>query len=300
MKIGRFLTHGSLLVGGLVAIASVAGLHTALSREDPGFGVTASTGGVLVPGLAAQDVFNLLVALPLLISCVWLWHRGSSLAALLVPGVLFYFVYTYAIYLVGAPFGPLFLVYAALVAASGLVVIGAMLRIEACAVTELVAPVVPARLVGGLLVTLGLLTVAQDSVGVLSTPSGVEPLARSVWTVDLALEAPAVFAGGVLLWRRSGLGYASALALLLQFGLTPLALAGVLAVEALVTGSTVRVGTSVGVLVFAIVCIAPIVWIALTMRRRSRSPSNGHVPSSTAEAAGLQLSVDAWQPNRTV
>jgi hypothetical protein len=83
---------------------------------------------------------------------------------------------------------------------------------------------VPARLLGGLLMGLALLTVAQDAnvdATVLGGGAQIEPLARRVWTVDLAVEVPAMLAGGVLLWRRQPLGYVAAAGLLFQYGLTP-------------------------------------------------------------------------------
>src|SRR5437870_1098197 len=98
------LLIASLLIGFLVLVASVLGLRAALSAADASsFGVTTSIGGVLVPGLAAHDAFNLLIALPVLIAVAVLTRRGSLLPLLLFPGVLFYLVYTYAIYLIGAP-----------------------------------------------------------------------------------------------------------------------------------------------------------------------------------------------------
>src|SRR6266508_1978212 len=154
----------SLLIGVLVVIASVAGLRDAWSATDASdFGVTTSIGGVLVPGFAAHDMFTLVIALPALIAVAVLSRRGSLLALLLFPGVLFYFVYTYAIYLVGARFGPNLLVYAALVALGGMAVVGTLASADGVQARDTLAPMLPARLIGGLLIGLGLVTVAQDA-----------------------------------------------------------------------------------------------------------------------------------------
>jgi hypothetical protein len=268
LPITRALTLGymaSLVVGSLVAVVSAVGLaFGALYSADPAtaLGITTSTAGVLVPGLRAYDAFNLVVCLPLLLTTLWLARRGSLLGLLLWPGVLYYLLYTYAIYLVGAPFGPLFLAYVALVALSAFTLIGVVASVDGEAIRQRVGAVVPARTVGGLLVVLALLTLAQDSIGVFASAfSGgtpIEPVARRVWTADLVVEVPAVLAGGVLLWRRAPLGYVAGAALLLQFGLTPVALGAVLALQPFFTGSPLDAGTIVGVLVFAAVCFAPI------------------------------------------
>jgi hypothetical protein len=58
----------------------------------------------------------------------------------------------------------------------------------------------------------------------------------------------------VLLWRRHPLGYVGAAGLLLQYGLTPLALAWSLVLQALVVGAALDWAVIVGVLVFALAC----------------------------------------------
>jgi hypothetical protein len=127
--------------------------------------------------------------------------------------------------------------------------------------------------VGGLLIGLALVTIAQDASGAISTAlvGGVptDPLARPVWAVDLSVEVPAVLLGGLLLWQRTPLGYATAAGLLLQYGLTPLALAFGLLLQALVTGSAVDWGAVVGVLMFAVVCFAPLTCFIRALRTGS-------------------------------
>ena len=98
-----------------------------------------------------------------------------------------------------------------------------------------------------------------------------------------------MIAGGLLLWRRRPLGYALSLALLLQYGLTPLALASVLAVQPLITGAPLQPATLIAVLLFAAVCFVPIGLIAWGMRvphpaliERSRAVTPRATPVSDA------------------
>jgi hypothetical protein len=225
-------------------------------------GPSVSASGILVPGFLGQDAFNLFIVTPLLACLLWLARRGSSVALLLWPGALYYVLYTFAIYQGGAPFSALFLCYVALAALSGFTTIALVGALAEPVLNEQLKPAVSARVVGGLLVALAIVTIGQDVTGVVasaSTAGGhVDLLARPVWSADLCIEVPAVLIGGVLLWRRHPLGYISAAGLLLQYGLTPLALAWSLALQALATRSTFDWTAMLGVLVFAAVCFAAI------------------------------------------
>src|SRR6202165_4412341 len=258
----------SLVVAFLIAVVSLTGLifgSAALYGVDPkvATGVTSSTAGLLVPGFLAQDVFNLVVALPILLGSLWLARRGSLIGLLLWPGTLFYLLYTYAHYLIGAPFNPMFLAYVALVALAAFTAIGLTASIDGEQVRRRFAGGVPARIVGGILVGLALLTVAQDgggSLSALASGTHVDPGAHSIWIVDLTVEVPAMLLGGVLLWRRQALGYVVAAGLLLQFGLTPLGLAAIMATHAVLTATRIESGTIAGVLVFSAIAFAPLVY----------------------------------------
>lgn len=258
----------SLVVAVLIAVVTLTGLifgSAALYGVDPkvASGVASSTAGLLVPGFLAQDVFNLVVALPVLLGSMWLARRASLIGLLLWPGTLFYLLYTYIHYLVGAPFNPLFLAYVALVASSAFTAIGLIASIDGEQVRHRFAGAVPARIVGGIIVGLALLTVGQDgggSLSALASGTHVDPGAHGIWIVDLTVEVPAMLLGGVLLWRRQALGYVVAAGLLLQFGLTPLGLAAIMATHAVLTATRLEAGTIAGVLVFSAVAFAPLVY----------------------------------------
>jgi hypothetical protein len=264
------------LVAALIAGVSAAGLTfgpATLYGADPtvAAGIAASTAGILVPGFFAHDLLNLTVALPLLLATLWLARRGSVVGLLLWPGVLFYALYTYAQYLVGAPFGPLFLVHVLLVVASAYTAIALLASIDAGAVRARLAGAVPARTAGALLMVLALLTLGQDAGGAIAAAleggGAVEPLARHVWTADLVLEVPAVLLGGMLLWRRRPLGYVAGAGLLFQFGLTPVVLAAVMALQPWLTGAPADARTIAGVLVFAAVPFAPLTYFVRAASR---------------------------------
>jgi hypothetical protein len=163
------ITLTSVVVALAQAATSVVGLMLGMAglygNPVMALGPLPSTTGVLVPGLLGYDAFNLVVAVPLLVGTVWAANRGNLVAQLLWPGVLYYALYTYAIYLIGAPFSLLFLLYALLVALSVFTTIALMITIASERVRERLAPAVPVRLVGGLLAVLALATIVQDASG---------------------------------------------------------------------------------------------------------------------------------------
>jgi hypothetical protein len=255
----------SLLVAGLMAGVSAAGLtlgFAGLYGADPrlALGATEAEAGLLVPGLLGQDAFNLVVGVPLLLGCLWLARRGSLVGLLFWPGALLYELYWYVLYLIGAPFSVLFLLYAAVVALSAYAIIALVSSIDGEQVRRRLAGFVPARALGGILVGLALLTLAQDASGALATAlagsAPTDPLARHVWIADLAVEVPAVLVGGVLLWRRRQLGYVAGAGLLLQYGLNPLGLEASTVLRAVLTTSPLDVATIVVLLTFSAVCFA--------------------------------------------
>jgi hypothetical protein len=257
--------RSSLVVAVLIAVVSATGLlfgSAELYGPDPkrAVGVTEAEAGLLVPGFLALDIYNLIVGLPILLTLLWLAYRGSLMGLLLWPGALFYTVYTYALYLVGAPFSALFLPYIALVAVSAATMIGIVASIDGEQVRQRLGSVIPARIIGALLIGLAILTLVQDASGAVVTAlagaAPLDPLARHVWIADLALEVPAMLLGGVLLWQHKRLGYVAGAGLLLQFGLTPTGLAVIIAFQPILTAAPLDVGIIVGLLIFSLVCFA--------------------------------------------
>jgi hypothetical protein len=256
----------SLLVALLTVVVSAAGLAwgTTLYGVDPNHAlrVSASTAGVLVPGFLVQDIFNLVVGVPILVGVLWLARRGSLIGLLLWPGALFCLAYTYLHDLVGAPFGALFLGYVAIVALSAYTTIGLVASIDSHTVQRRLTGAVPPRIVGGLLVGLALLTVGQDAGGVVATAlaggTPINPLARGVWVADLTLCVPTMLIVGGLLWRRAALGYVAAAGLLLSFGTTSIVIAAMLALQPALTGAPIEGTTVTGLLMFGAVSLAPL------------------------------------------
>ena len=211
----------------------------------------------------------------LLLGSLWLARRGSLIGLLFWPGVLFYALYWYVLYLTGAPFSVLFLVYVPLVTLSAFTTIGLVSSIDGEEVRRRLSEAVPARVIGTILVVLGLLTLAQDASGALITAlvedAPADPAARSVWIVDLALQAPTVIAGGVLLWHHQPLGYVAGAGLLLQYGLSAVGFVAGMVLESVLAGSPLDAATSIVLLAFGAVCCVPLAFFV----RGAIAPTDG-------------------------
>jgi hypothetical protein len=270
----------SLVVALLLAVVSTAGLmlgSAGLYGTDPklALSVTEAEAGLLVPGFLGQDAFNLVVGVPLLLGFLWLARRGSLIGLLLWPGVLFYVLYWYVLYLVGAPFSVLFLLYISLVTLSAYAMIGLVASIDGERVRQRLANVVPARVVGGILVGFAFLTLAQDASGAFITAlagsAPIAPVARHVWIADLTLQAPAVLVGGVLLWRRRPLGYVAGAGLLLQYGLSAVGFVASMALQAVLIASPLDMAASIVLLLFSVVCFASLAFFVRGAGRRQNA-----------------------------
>jgi hypothetical protein len=91
----------------------------------------------------------------------------------------------------------------------------------------------------------------------------------------LAGPVPVPLLGGLPLWRRTSLGYVTAAELLLQYRLTPFALAFCPLLLAMVAGTVVDWDTSAGVPAFAVVCSAPLLFSSAPPWRQTRAAAPG-------------------------
>ena len=183
------------------------------------------------------DVVNLVLVVPILLGSMRLARRGSLFGLLLWPGALFYALYAYVPYLVGAPFSGLFLVHAALVTLSAFTLIGILATADGRRVRQRLT-MAPARGIGAALVVIAIAAyagLAGTAITALGDPAG-EAATRPLAVADWALGTPVLLAGGLLLWRRVTLGYLTAPGLLLVSGLGGVAFAVAAVLDNLLSG----------------------------------------------------------------
>jgi len=204
----------------------------------------ASGGGVFIRGLyrdvpyfvtqaVAQDLVSLTIVLPVLIITAVLSFRGSLSARLVWLGVQIYLVYTYAIAAFEVRFNPLFLVYMALLGCSLYALIGGLATTNFPEIKACFEEKTPVKTVSIFLAAMALLfyflwlsEIVPALVSGNIPPSVLDngTPTNAVHVLDMAWILPALGLTAVSLWRKQGLGYTLAGALLAYVVLLVLAI----------------------------------------------------------------------------
>ena len=192
----------------------------------------------------AQDFANLITVGALLVLGL-LAARGSLRTHLAWLGVLGFSAYTYAIYAFTIHFGPLFLLYVAVLGLSLYTLVGGLLSIDPERVKASFGPSAPVRSTAALLIGVAaVFYLLWLSAIVPATLDGTTPKAlvdtglpaNAVHVLDLAIFLPGAVLAGALLWRRRALGYVLAplvLTMMALFGVTVVCINAVLAARGL-------------------------------------------------------------------
>lgn len=216
-------TRLSVATALLAAAGSVVGLlepELIYGRETP----------VLFSTAIAQDLANLFLVAPVMLVLTVRASRGSRRSWLCLIGFLAFTAYNYAIYAFSIHFGPLFLVWVAVLGLSIFAAAGSAAALyrqgtgKGSASPPMRLPAWFLIAVAGLFALLWLSEIVPDllagrpSTGATTWDIPTNP----VHVLDLALFLPAICATGVLLLRRHRIGYASAPGSLVFIGLTSL------------------------------------------------------------------------------
>jgi hypothetical protein len=162
-----------------------------------------------------SDVTTLGVAVPALIGGLAL-SRRSDAAMLIWLGVLDYLLYAYAYYLFGAQFNDWFLAYVAIVAASGVAIVFALIAIDAHRISRTVLPRRSDRWVAGYMIFVAAgLTLVYTLQSIAFIRSGTLPAIVTstqhptsvVFALDLTLLVPPLVIAATWLWHHRPWGY---------------------------------------------------------------------------------------------
>jgi hypothetical protein len=207
------------------ALLSAVGAVVGLLAPDTVYGDETT---VLQDAATAQDLVGLVVVAPLLVALAWAGSRGSVRSWLCLLGCLSFTAYNYAIYAFSVHFGPLFLVWVAVLGLSLFALIGGLAGLSPGVLDERFgrASVRPPGwflvAVGALFVLLWLREIVPDLVAGRPSTSAADwrVPTNPVHVLDLAFFLPSVVLSGVLLLRRHWFGYATAAGQLVFLGLT--------------------------------------------------------------------------------
>ncbi len=256
------------ILAALLAIAgSVVGLTVGsiiYTRLTPAF----------LPQALAQDVANLAVASPALLILAALALRGSLRAYLLWLGVLTFTVYNYIIYTYSLPFGPLYLVWIAVLGLCVFTLLGGVAVVDHVAVAAHFPNRRAVQVVAWAFVVVaiffGFLWLSEDVPALLSgsTPQSVVDMGaptNSVHVNDLAFFLPAVVVAGVALLKRKPLAFTLAPAFLVFLILTGIPIL-ITPIVQTVRGEMAGWGPVAPIGTLTVVLLGLLVWLLSTMR----------------------------------
>lgn len=166
----------------------------------------------------ATDWTTILIVFPVLIISMGLASRGYILGLLFWPSSLFYLVFVYLFYSIAVPFSWVFLLYITLTALSGYTIIGIIGLLDAEKIKKNYIEQIPPKFVGGILIIFGigfLLLDLSDIIEVLNQTTTIELDTYVPWIIDFTVGVPILLIGGILMWKKEGLGYVMSPGLLL-------------------------------------------------------------------------------------
>jgi hypothetical protein len=235
MKPSPYAIWLSFLTAVLAALEAIGGLFWQTEGEQFAFitvhGQTAQIYGrgvyafdtVFTAGIfKGTDVVTLAIFIPLLIISILLYHRGSLRGAFMLTGVLAFFLYNGLSMAFSAAYNNLFLLYAALLGCSLYAFILAFTSIDLGLLAGKVSGRLPHRGMAVFLFVAGLAPLALwlgDVLGALA--QGRVPVLLASYTtmftyaIDLGVIVPTVYLAGILLLRRTSLGYMLAFVMLM-------------------------------------------------------------------------------------
>lgn len=255
----------SAIIAILMTIASVSGLlfSSAIYPTDD-----------VLQTFFANDVVNLLIGLPILIGSMWLSWRGKLIGLLLWPGALLYVLYNYTAYLFGLPLNWTLIFYLLLVLLSAITVTRLIMSIDGGTVRGQLEGLVFEKLSGGFLFVFGVLFILR-AISIIADANAnqtvILPTEISVLIADMILSALWI-AGGVLLFKRSPLGYVSGLGLLFSAIILFVGLIVYLLLQPVLTDVPFVVSDVIVIIVMGLVCCIPFALFVRGVTSSEKSP----------------------------
>jgi hypothetical protein len=228
------------------------------------------------------DAVTLVITVPLLVIAFVIYRRGTLLGRLMLVSVLSWFLYNGASMSLGAAYNSLFLAYIVLFSASLFAFMMVFSSIDLPTLAACLSPNTP-RL--GLVIFLFIAGLAplglwlSDVIGSLVQGKAPELLATYTtpvtYTIDLGVIVPVVFIAGVLVLRRSSLGYLLALIMLVLLAMTGLAVIGQ-TVAQINTGIVFGPGTLIGMVGSWVILAVFAIWFAARLFRNLSNVAKGN------------------------
>lgn len=193
----------SFFIAALMALQAVLGLLLSKQYNDPAWIKTAWFG---------NDLFTLILAVPLLVITSLISQRGSTRGNLFWLGMLGYAVYNYVYYLFGSALNAFLLLYILILNLSIITIILGISDLDVNKTASKLSEKTPRKFLGGFFafVGIGLAIVwimmwAAHIFGGKPTPIEPEPF-KVVAAIDISIIAPMLLFGGIMLWKKNAWG----------------------------------------------------------------------------------------------
>jgi hypothetical protein len=257
------------------ALLAIAGSLISLSISRIYAGLTPA----FLPQALAQDIANLAIVAPLWLVLAALALRGSLRAYLVWLGVLTFTVYNYVIYTFSVPFGPLFLLWVAVLGMCIYSLIGGVATVDHRAVASSFSSRRAVQVVAWFLILTAVLFyflwLSEDLPALLSNtrPQSLVDMAlptNPVHILDLAFFLPAVIATGVMLIKGKPLAYTLAPSFLVFLILTGIPILITPVVQS-VRGETAVWGVVAPIGTLTVLLLGLLLWLLSTIRPNGKS-----------------------------
>lgn len=232
---------------------------------------------VFFPQAVAQDIASLVFVSPAWLILSILALRGSLRAYLSWLGVLIFTVYNYVIYTFSVPFGPLFLLWVAVLGLSLYALIGGIASINHESVKSSFKSQRAVAFIAWFLIIVailfGLLWLSEDVPALLSgnTPQSVVDMAiptNPVHILDLGFFLPAVIVTGIMLLKQRPLAYTLAPAFIVFLILTGMPILITPFVQS-ARGQTAVWGVVIPIGTLTVLLVGLLAWLLSTMHADS-------------------------------
>ena len=241
----------ALIIACLLSFASILGVF---------FGSTIYPTDELFSNFISNDVVNLIIGLPIILASIFLTMRSNLVGLLFLPGALLFVIYNYLIYVLAIPLNWVFLLYITLIIASVYTIISLASSIDGTQIQQQLTGVVHERISGVILVAMGLLFMLQAGGAMIDAFINQIQITRidfAVHVADFSI-SPVLVIGGLQLWRRKKLGYASGLGLLFQASMLFIGLIAFLIIQPVLTQKPFLSVDILAVSIMGLICFIPL------------------------------------------
>jgi hypothetical protein len=214
-----------------------------------------------IQSLRVNDLINLVIGLPILLGSMWLTFRGKLVGLLFWPGALLYVLYNYIPYVLAITFSALTFAYLTLVLLSVYIAYDLLRRIDSKPVKDQLSGAVSEKIGGWFLLVFGVLFIVRaisEFAPAIMDQAPLPPIEIGVLIGDIVISILWII-GGILLLRRTPLGYSSGLGLLFAASMLFIGLILFLLIQPLLTDAPFSMTDVIVIAVMGLILSIPFV-----------------------------------------